>query len=36
MLGIDPVKAAQDKLVANAARYPVEKARGNSRKHDEL
>src|SRR5690606_15805228 len=36
VLGIDPVKAAQDKLAANAARYPVEKARGNSRKHDEL
>lgn len=36
VLGIDPVKAAQDKLAANAARYPVEKARGNSRKYDEL
>jgi len=36
VLGIDPVQAARDKLVANAARYPVEKARGNSRKHDEL
>jgi NTP pyrophosphatase (non-canonical NTP hydrolase) len=36
VLGIDPVKAAQDKLAANAARYPVEKARGNSRKHEEL
>lgn len=35
-LGIDPVAAAQDKLAANALRYPVEKARGNSRKHDEL
>ncbi|MFA7504204.1 MAG: nucleotide pyrophosphohydrolase [Burkholderiaceae bacterium] len=35
-LGIDPVKAAQDKLAANALRYPVAKARGNSRKHDEL
>jgi dCTP diphosphatase len=36
VLGIDSVQAARDKLVANAARYPVEKARGNSRKHDEL
>jgi len=36
VLGIDPVKAAHDKLVANASRYPVEKARGNSRRHDEL
>ncbi|MBE0592994.1 MAG: nucleotide pyrophosphohydrolase [Gemmatimonadales bacterium] len=36
VLSIDPVRAAQDKLAANAHRYPVEKARGNSRKHDEL
>lgn len=35
-LGIDPVTAARDKLAANADRYPVDKARGNSRKHDEL
>ncbi|NLD70266.1 MAG: nucleotide pyrophosphohydrolase [Limnobacter sp.] len=34
--GIDPVEAARDKLVANARRYPVEKARGNSSKHDQL
>jgi len=36
VLGIDPVAAAQDKLAENAGRYPVEKARGNSRKHDEF
>lgn len=36
VLGFDPVKAAQDKLAANAGRYPVEKARGNSRKHNEF
>lgn len=35
-LGIDPVKAAQDKFAANSDRYPVEKVRGNSRRHDEL
>ena len=31
-LGIDPIAAAQRKLVANGERYPVEEARGNSRK----
>ncbi|MCO5121354.1 MAG: nucleotide pyrophosphohydrolase [Burkholderiaceae bacterium] len=36
VLGIDPVAAAHDKLAANAIRYPVEKARGSSLKHDEL
>ena len=35
-LGIDPVAAAHRKLVANAAKYPVDKARGNARKYDEL
>lgn len=35
-LGIDPVAAAEDKLVANARKYPVEKARGSSKKYDEL
>lgn len=35
-LGIDPVAAARRKLVANAAKYPVDKARGNSRKYTEL
>ena len=34
-LGIDPVAAAQAKLALNAQRYPVERSRGNSRKHDE-
>lgn len=33
-LAIDPVAAAQAKLQANALRYPVERARGNSRKYD--
>jgi NTP pyrophosphatase (non-canonical NTP hydrolase) len=33
-LGIDPVAAAQAKLQRNALRYPVDQARGNSRKAD--
>jgi dCTP diphosphatase len=35
-LGIDPIAAADRKLVANARRYPADKARGNSRKYHEL
>lgn len=35
-LGIDPVAAAQRKLVENEKKYPVEKARGNSKKYTEL
>ena len=35
-LGIDPVEAARAKLELNASRYPVERSRGTSRKHDEL
>jgi dCTP diphosphatase len=35
-LGIDPVAAANRKLLANAEKYPVDKARGNSRKYTEL
>lgn len=35
-LGIDPIAAAQAKLKTNALRYPVDKARGNSKKYDEL
>jgi len=34
-LGIDPVAAAQAKLKLNALKYPVDRARGNSRKYDE-
>lgn len=36
VLGIDPVAAAQAKLERNAQRYPVDKARGSRRKHDQL
>ena len=35
-LGIDPIAAANRKLVANAEKSPVDKARGNSRKYTEL
>jgi len=35
-LGIDPVAAAQAKLKLNELKYPVDRARGNSKKYDEL
>jgi len=35
-LGIDPLAAAQAKLKVNEEKYPVDRARGNSRKYDEL
>ncbi len=35
-LGIDPIEAAQAKMKLNATKYPVERSRGNSLKHDEL
>jgi dCTP diphosphatase len=35
-LGIDPLDAARKKMVANARKYPVHKARGTARKYDEL
>jgi dCTP diphosphatase len=35
-LDVDLAQAARDKMVINARRYPVDKARGNSRKHDRL
>lgn len=34
-LGIDAVKAAEEKLEKNRKKYPVEKAKGNSRKYSE-
>ena len=34
--GIDLCRAAADKIALNESRYPVEQARGNARKHDEL
>ena len=35
-LGIDLIAAANAKIVLNAEKYPVEKARGNSRKYTAL
>jgi NTP pyrophosphatase (non-canonical NTP hydrolase) len=35
-LGIDPIAAAQAKLKINAVKYPAVKARGNSKKYDQL
>lgn len=35
-LGIDPVAAAERKMIANAQKYPVEKARGTSAKYTRL
>ena len=36
VMGIDPVQAAFDKIKVNAAKYPVEKAKGHNRKYDQL
>ncbi len=35
-LGIDPIVAAQDKLLLNAKKYPVDLSRGTSVKYDKL
>lgn len=35
-LGIEPLRAAFDKMEKNGARYPVEKARGSALKYDRL
>lgn len=35
-LGIDPIAAALQKMKKNAAKYPVEKARGKAAKYDQL
>lgn len=34
--GIDLARAASDKIEVNAAKYPVDKARGNARKYTDL
>jgi dCTP diphosphatase len=34
-LQVDVVAAARDKLALNALKYPIERARGSSRKYDE-
>jgi NTP pyrophosphatase (non-canonical NTP hydrolase) len=35
-LDVDLIAAARDKLVVNAQKYPVDKARGNNRKYNEI
>ena len=35
-LGIDPIKAANDKMLKNAEKYPIEKAKGSAKKYTEL
>lgn len=35
-LGVDLMAAAREKMAINESRYPVEQARGSSRKYDEL
>jgi dCTP diphosphatase len=35
-LGIDLVAAAQEKIVLNATKYPVDLSRGSSKKYDQL
>lgn len=35
-LGVDPIAAARAKLKLNELKYPVDRARGNSKKYDEL
>ncbi len=35
-LGVDPVAAAEEKMIANEKKYPVDKARGTARKYTEL
>ena len=35
-LDVDLIEAARAKMAGNAAKYPVERARGSSRKYDEL
>ena len=35
-LDVDLIEAARTKMALNAAKYPIEKSRGSSRKYDEL
>ena len=36
VLNVDLLKCAKAKMEANAAKYPVEKSRGNAKKYTEL
>ncbi len=35
-VGVDLVAAAKQKLVENARKYPIDRAKGNARKYDDL
>ena len=35
-LGIDPLEAAKEKIKINERKYPINKAKGNSRKYTEI
>ena len=35
-LNIDPIKAANDKMLKNAEKYPIEKAKGSAKKYTKL
>jgi NTP pyrophosphatase (non-canonical NTP hydrolase) len=35
VLGVDLLRAAEDKFALNETKYPVERVRGDSRKYDE-
>lgn len=35
-LGIDPIEAAKRKLLRNAEKYPIDRAKGSSKKYTEL
>lgn len=36
VLGLDPSKITKDKIAKNAAKYPVSKCKGSSKKYDKL
>lgn len=36
VMGIDPVQAAQAKILVNAQKYPADRAKGRSAKYDQL
>lgn len=35
-VGVDPIEIIREKMAKNATKYPVEKAKGNSKKYTEL
>jgi dCTP diphosphatase len=35
-LGVDPITAANEKLIKNASKYPIDKAKGSAKKYTDL